>query len=146
MMSNATELGLLRAIEENPGDVASRLAYADWLEEQGRPYEAMQQRVKAGVSEARFKVRRKSDGLFSEGGEKGIQWSARGKEWKQLGHVRAHLVQGRYKALYGDNTAWDNLEITVFEVRVQLVTALPLAITEDAWKSKLIRIQEPGPT
>jgi uncharacterized protein (TIGR02996 family) len=35
------ESGFLLAIEKAPTDVAARGAYADWLDEHGRPYEAL---------------------------------------------------------------------------------------------------------
>ena len=88
-MTSTEEQGFLEAIKETPGDVTTLLAYADWLEEHSRPYRAMMRRVEAGVSQARFKVCRKTDGLFSEGGERHVKWSATGKEWERLSSVRA---------------------------------------------------------
>ncbi len=129
-MANEEEWGFLQPLENNAADPTTRLAYADWLEEHDRPYRAMVQRVQAGVSEARFKVRRASDGLFSEGGERHVQWSARGVEWERLSSVRAHLAAGSHNKLYGHNTPWADVEIVVFEVRVRPVGTLPFSFGE----------------
>ena len=126
-MSSAEERGLLKAIEENPNDVAARLAYADWLEEHDRPYRAMMQRVEAGVSQVRYKVRRKTDGKFAGSGEY-IEWSEGGKEWERLSSVRGHLAANSYKENYG-SVPWKDVEIAVFEIRVQLVQALTFTLT-----------------
>src|SRR5262245_21479473 len=115
------ERGFLKAIEENPNDTASRLAYADWLEEKTRPYEALFQRIKAGVSEARYKVRRKSDGLFSDA-RRG--WSNKGAKWNRLDEVRGHFAFEASHPRYNGDTPWEDVEVVVFEVRVQVVTAL----------------------
>jgi uncharacterized protein (TIGR02996 family) len=123
-MATTEEHGFLTAIEENPGDVTSRLAYADWLEEHDRRYEAMLQRVQAGVSEVRYLVRRKSDGLISEGGERHVQWTTKGKEWKKASSARAHLAASAQKSHYG-GTPWSDVEIVVYEVRTQLIGTLP---------------------
>ena len=130
-MTDSEEHGFLEAIKENPADVATRLAYADWLEEHDRPYRAMLQRVEAGVSRVRYVVRRKSDGLCSEGGERHVRWSAKGKEWDRLGSVRAHLAVGSHNQLYGCNTPWEDVEIAVFEVRVQPIGTLPFRFGEE---------------
>jgi uncharacterized protein (TIGR02996 family) len=126
-VTSAEEKGFLEAIKENPGDVTTLLAYADWLEEHDRPYRAMTQRVQAGVSQVRYKVRRRSDGLFAGSGEY-IEWSAEGKEWERLSSVRGHLAANSYRDKYG-GVPWDDVEIAVFEIRVQSVGALTFTIT-----------------
>jgi uncharacterized protein (TIGR02996 family) len=141
-VTNAEEQGFLDALNESPRDRASRLAFADWLEGHDRPYEAMLQRIQAGVSEGRFKVRRRSDGLFSEGGEKDVEWSQKGKEWKQLAHLRAHLTALTHKPLYGGNTPWEDVEIAVFEVRVQPVCALAFSRQPGPWRRAVV-VHEP---
>jgi len=150
-VTSAEEQGFLQAIKENPGDVTTLLAYADWLEEHDRPYRAMMQRVQAGVSQVRFKVRRKSDGLFAGSGEY-IEWSAGGKEWDKLSSVRGHLAANSYRDKYG-GVPWSDVEIAVFEVRVQSVGALTFTLSgEDATgfgghgrykKRKSVTINEP---
>lgn len=40
-----------------------------------------------------YKIRRKSDGLFSGGGTWMVRFSNRGKIWKQLNHLTSHLNQ-----------------------------------------------------
>ena len=141
-MTNAEEQGFLDALSENANDRLSRLAFADWLEEHRRPYEAMLQRIEAGVSEGRYKVRRRSDGLFSEGGEKDVEWSPKGKEWKQRAHARAHRTALSHKPRYGDNTAWEDVEIAVFEVRVQPVCALAFSRQPGPWRRAVV-VHEP---
>ena len=143
-MTTAEEQGFLDALNEKPNDRLSRLAFADWLEEHDRPYEAMLQRIEAGVSEGRYKVRRRSDGLFSEGGEKDVEWSQKGKEWKQLAHLRAHLTALSHKPLYGENTPWEDVEIAVFEVRVQPVCSLAFSRQHSpyGWR-KAVVVHEP---
>jgi uncharacterized protein (TIGR02996 family) len=141
----AEEMSFLRALEADPTDRTTLLAYADWLEEHDRPYRAMLQRVQAGVSQVRFKVRRKSDGLFAERGTRHVQWSSGGVEWERLSSVRAHLAAGSHNKLYGDNTPWDDVEIVAFEVRVQAVGTLPFSIQEGRWRgSKKVSITEPA--
>src|SRR5215468_8008386 len=112
-MPDAEERGFLAALKENAKDVTTRLAYADWLEEHDRPYEAMLQRVKAGVSEARFKIRRKSDGLFAD--EHG-RWTGKGKEWRQLNGVESALFHNSGQQFKGVD--WEDVEVVVFEIRV----------------------------
>lgn len=119
-MADTEERGFLRAIKENPKDVTTRMAYADWLEEHTRPYEAFQQRVKAGVSEARYRLRRKSDGLFYEAHG---NWTARGRQWRTLvaakNYLNDHLGMPNFRG-----TPWDDVEIEVAEIRTQIVTNL----------------------
>jgi uncharacterized protein (TIGR02996 family) len=138
-VADAEERGFLAALKQDAKDVTSRLAYADWLEEHDRPYEAMLQRVKAGVSETRFKVRRKSDGLFFDG--KG-GWSAKGKDWKQLGHVRAHFTQESFAPRYY-GTSWDDLEVVVFEVRVRPVINLTVTQQPKERYGRVVTVHEP---
>jgi uncharacterized protein (TIGR02996 family) len=138
-MPDAEERGFLDALKEDAKDVTTRLAYADWLEEHDRKYEAMLQRVKAGVSEARFKIRRKSDGLYydANGG-----WSAKGKDWKQLSHVRAHFTGESYAPRYY-GTEWDDLEVVVYEIRVRPVTALAVTQGPRQTYGRVVTVHEP---
>jgi uncharacterized protein (TIGR02996 family) len=129
-MTTTAERGFLKAIKENPDDKTTRLVYADWLEEHGRLHEALQQRVKAGVSEVRYKLRRKSDGLFSEGADWRVAWSAQGRAWSHLGHLKAHLTTLARQDSYG-GTPWGDLEVVVFEVRTQPVAVLPVSFSEN---------------
>jgi uncharacterized protein (TIGR02996 family) len=143
-MSQTDERGFLQAIEEAPADVASRLAYADWLEEHGRSYEAMKQRVKGGVSQALYKLRRKSDGLFSEGGGKDAKWTTTGRSWPGLIHLRAHLIAQARRSSYGNNTPWGDLEVVVFELRVLPLGVLPVRLQEvGPYRKRSITIDEP---
>ena len=134
---NTDEKGFLIALEQNPDDATARAAYADWLEEHGRRYEAILQRGRAGVSEVYFKLRRKSDGLFSGcDTHKPSDWSAKGgKMWRQLSSLRAHLASyersHRWAYLkkpitYLGDTAWDDLEVVVVELRLVEGVTLPV--------------------
>jgi uncharacterized protein (TIGR02996 family) len=131
------EQGFLKALKENPEDTTTRLVYADWLEEQGRTHEALQQRVKAGVSEIRYKLRRKTDGLFSEGADWRVAWSAQGRVWSQLGHLKAHLTTLASQDSYG-GTPWGDLEVVVFEVRTQAVAVLPVAFADGPYRRRAV--------
>jgi uncharacterized protein (TIGR02996 family) len=125
----ADEKGFLAAIKKNPKDATARGAYADWLDEHDRPYEALLQREKAGLSEVRYKLRRKSDGLYSEGsGRKAVAWSMKGKAWRKLSDLHGHLKlllrdRGRYAATPGAD-----LEVVVVEFRAVVAATLPVAL------------------
>jgi uncharacterized protein (TIGR02996 family) len=134
-VADADEQGFLKALDEDPKDVAARLAYADWLEEHGRPYRAMLQRVEAGVSLVRYKIRRRSDGLFADSGEH-VKWSAGGKEWEQLSSVRAHLAAVSYQEKYGHNTPWRDVEIIAIEVRQHVVGTVPFSFGEETGRAQ----------
>lgn len=56
-----------------------------------------------------YKIRRKSDGLFSLGGER---FSKTGKIWKNIGHVRNHLRQS-YKQYRGFKDRYELITYTV---------------------------------
>jgi uncharacterized protein (TIGR02996 family) len=128
-MADNQERGFLKAIKENPADVASRLAYADWLEEQGRAHDALKQRAEGGVSWVFYKIRRKSDGLYADG--KG-GWSNKGKEWTKASLLKQHLSYD--SAFSGDSssgryakTDWTDLEVAVFEVPLHPTVVLALS-------------------
>ncbi len=123
------EAGFLAALERHPGDAAARGAYADWLDEHDRGYEALLQRGKAGISEVYFKLRRKSDGLFSDGpGRKAIQWSAKGRVWRRLSDLHGHLKSAlRFEGKYAETPGKD-LEVVAIEVRPAVAAILPVAL------------------
>lgn len=149
------ERGFVSAIKKSPKDATARGAYADWLDEHGRPYEALLQRGKAELSEVYFKVRRKSDGLFSEGSgtSGGKHWSTKGKMWRQLHVLRSHFrnyiqLHRGWRARgaevkYYDDTDWDDLEIVVVEVRVTVGAVLPLTFRRDTSGPVEVTITEP---
>lgn len=151
----AEERGFLSAIKKSTTDANARGAYADWLDEHGRPYEALLQRGKAELSEVYFKIRRKSDGLFSEGTGRsgGSHWSTKGKMWRKLHVLRSHLrnyiqLHRGWRAYggemtYYDNTAWDDLEIVVAEVRVTIGAVLPVTFQHDKTGPVAVNIAEP---
>jgi uncharacterized protein (TIGR02996 family) len=122
-MAEAEEKGFLKAIKENPGDVASRLAFADWLEEHGRRHDAIQQRAAANVSWVVYKIRRKSDGLYSDGR---YGWNEKGKAWPKVGLLKQHLSAGSYSGKYY-STPWADLEIAVFEMPLRPSVVLALS-------------------
>src|SRR5262245_21602668 len=125
------ERGFLAAIKENPGDVTARGAYADWLDEHDRHYEAVLQRGEANLSEVYFKLRRKSDGLFSEGrtasARQPIKWTTKGKMWRRLSDLRSHMANMRPRNDYGGKVPWSDLEVVVFEVRLTVAATLPIS-------------------
>jgi uncharacterized protein (TIGR02996 family) len=144
----AEENGFLASIEKNPKDATARGAYADWLDEHGRHYDAMLQRAAAGLSEVFFKIRRKSDGRFSEGAEgrhKGNEpWTTRGKLWPTLNHLRAHLTsqiadhnwrrwtaQAPARFLYQGDTPVEDLEVVVVELRFTVGARMSLSLLHD---------------
>lgn len=138
------ESGFLTAIKASPKDSTARRAYADWLEEQNRPYEAALQRGQAGLSDVYFKVRRKSDGLFSDGNPSGrgqaLKWSAVGKTWKRALDVRAHMLNLRDKGTYY-GTPWDDIEVVMQEVRVVFTATLPVEASQSPfgpWVSDIV--------
>lgn len=57
-----------------------------------------------------YKIRRKSDGLFSSGGERPT-FGNKGKLWKTLGHLHSHLVQIH-------SNIYDNAEIVPFVIDI----------------------------
>ena len=133
------EAGFITYLTNNPNDATAHAAFADWLDEHGRPLEAAEQRGAAGISEVYYKLRRKSDGLFCEGRDqrrdarpgRAYKWSTRGKTWRKLEELRAHLAAVRAGSrTYGGGdragTAWDELEVVAFEVRAVELARMPL--------------------
>ena len=135
---NAEERGFLAAIKKNSDDATARSAYADWLDEHERPYEAAQQRSKAGLSEVFFKIRRKSDGLFSTAQRAHayapMKWTTAGKMWRKVSDLHSHMRNRSDTKTYA-GTAWDDLEVVVLEVRVTYSTALPIAVQKTLYRS-----------
>ena len=125
----AEEKGFLASIKKNPNDAIARGAYADWLDEHDRPYEALLQRGKAGLSEVHFKLRRKSDVMFSEGPDRrrgAIRWSTKGKMWRKLSDLHGHLKSTPYGTTASTiETPAKDLEIVVIEVRAAVATTMP---------------------
>lgn len=76
----------------------------------------------------RYKLRRKSDGLYADGDEAGEKWSAEGKEWDDLAGLGSYLTAvGLDK---GALTA-TALEIVTFELRGKPVLTTPFALRRD---------------
>jgi uncharacterized protein (TIGR02996 family) len=138
------ERGFLAALKQNARDAATRLAYADWLEDQGRPLDALQQRAKAGVSQVRYSIRRKSDGLISDaaGG-----WGVVGRQWVKLGDVRLHLLYRSRQDKYNGDTEWADVEIILSEIRVHpaAVISVEMGATPDLGYRD-VKLGEPKPT
>ena len=81
-----------------------------------------------------YKIRRKSDGLFSGGGTSWVRFSKKGKIWKQQNHLTSHLNQI-------DNTtrqAYDDCEIVCYEV-VETPLQESMTITEYLHERDLIK-------
>lgn len=66
--------------------------------------------------ETEYKIRRKSDGLFSAGGT-WPRFSKRGKTWRTKHALAMHLAQFTKRGIPG-RTQGDDLEVLVFERRV----------------------------
>jgi uncharacterized protein (TIGR02996 family) len=120
------EAGFLVALRDDAADTTTRAAYADWLDEHDRAYEAAVQRDWAGLSEVWYKVRRKTDGLFAEP-EGPKYWTKTGKRWRSLKQVAPHIrsvsAAGRYLTV-----RWENLEVVVIEIRPQDVGTLSVSL------------------
>jgi len=157
--ASADEAGFVAYLKAKPNDSTAHAAYADWLDEHGRPLEAAEQRDAAGLSEVYYKLRRKSDGLFCEGRElkrgtppgRAYKWSAKGKTWRKLEELRAHLaaVRGGSRTYGGGDragTAWNELEVVAFEVRAVELARLPLTFRKPGQGRdvKLLTIEKPA--
>jgi uncharacterized protein (TIGR02996 family) len=142
----AEEKGFRVAIKKNPKDTTAHSAYADWLDEHDRPYEAAQQRAKAGLSEIYYKIRRKSDGLFSTGNRSwpSMGWAEGGKMWRKLQDLLAHIrgIAGSDRTYGG--TAWKELDVVFFEVRITFSATLPLKMEKPrGWGRQRPTVTEP---
>ncbi len=135
---DAEEKGFLTAIKKNPKDATARGAFADWLDEHDRPYEAALQRAKAGLSEVYYKIRRKSDGLFSTGNR---GWSESGKLWRRLNDLEAHMRMMGGKTYSG--AAWKDVEAVFCEVRVTFTAALPVKREKRGRSRARVTVTEP---
>lgn len=143
------ERGFLDAIEQNPDDTTARAVYADWLDEHDRPYEAVLQRERAGVAEVRYKLRRKSDGLFACGqlpwnwGGEGEFWSRQGKLWRKLSQLQEHISRARrWSAKTYGRTPWSDVEIAVVEVRPVVVATLPITSEKASRRNRVNRVSD----
>jgi uncharacterized protein (TIGR02996 family) len=147
------EAGFIAFLEANPNDATAHAAYADWLAEHGRPVEAAFQRDAAGLSHVSYKLRRKSDGLFSEGREVGrssnnYRWTMQGKSWSSLGELKAHLsalrrADPKYGGSGAAGTRWSDLEIVIVEVRTVTLAHLPLTYGNPKKGTPHVTIGEP---
>jgi len=90
-------------------------------------------------TETYFKIRDKTTGLFSTGGES-PGWSKTGKKWSKPGHITTHLGQVRmvrrgYRRTAQDVHPYVNAEVVTFEAK-------PVeALTEDV-SARLAAIQK----
>lgn len=143
-LAEGEEVGFLLALRKTPDDRTVHAAYADWLEEHERPYEAAVHRDRAGVSEVWYKIRRKTDGLFAHPDGSGpSNWSTTGTRWRSLKALVPHVanVSRRNLGQYlGVNRT--NLEIVIIEVRPVETGTLPVAVTGDGW-SRSFAVTEP---
>ncbi len=140
----AEEKGFRASIEKRPTDVTARCAFADWLDERGRPYGAALQRAAAGLSEVYFKLRRKSDGLFSEGTGHTPHWSTKGKMWRTLTNLKSHMTARFFRDRYFDTPA-DDLEVQLVEVRPTTPAVLRVSAQPHPHRSdrQVIKVTEP---
>jgi len=82
------------ALRKAPGDSVLRLAYADWLEERGRPLEACKVRQEAGAGTLIFSL------WHPEWGEKRVG------PWTSLVHLKNH-VEGKQRSKYRNRDAYE---------------------------------------
>jgi len=75
-----------------------------------------------------FKIRRKTDGLFSQGGSR-PGFNKIGKMWKQKGHLTSHLniVARQRPYLRDDKLAYDDCELVTFELTEIEVDSIPVS-------------------
>lgn len=142
---NPSESAFLKSIKRQPSEPNHRLVFADWLDEHGRVYEAFEQRVKAGFSLAQFKLRRKSDGLFSSGGGNYVTWTTHGKVFRRLNNLQLHLRHHARSLKYADQVPWDQLEVVVFEERLDHIASFGLnhdPDSESRWGKGEVNIQQ----
>jgi uncharacterized protein (TIGR02996 family) len=151
---SAEEASFLSFLEAHPDDSTAHAAYADWLDEHGRPVDAAFQRAAAGLSHVAYKLRRKSDGLFSEAREvdhssnNGYRWTMQGKSWGRLEELKAHLsALRRGDPKYGGSgkagTPWSDLEIVIVEVCTVALAHLPLTFGNPRQGTPSVTIGEP---
>lgn len=100
--------------------------YADWLEEQGRKYDAARYRAKAGLSRIRYIIRKKSDG--TQLGEYATIGNTRGQISKLVGRTGCKWFSHMG---YAD----DDLEILVIEWQEREIYILP-PVAEKKGKKK----------
>lgn len=144
-LAEGEEAGFLIALRKNSDDRTVHSAYADWLEEHDRPYEAAIQRDRAGLSEVWFKLRRKTDGLFAD--PDGLEyWTKTGKRWRSLKGLVPHVtnVSNRREGSYL-GVKWANLEVVVIEIRPTDVLTLPTVVTHHPKYQSLISFTVPEP-
>jgi uncharacterized protein (TIGR02996 family) len=130
-LAEGEEVGFLLTLRKNPDDRTVRAAYADWLEEHDRPYEAAVQRDRAGVSEVWYKLRRTTDGRFAEPDAPSSEfWTKTGKRWRSLKSLVPHVisVSARRSELYL-GVEWAHLEVVVIEIRPVEIGTLPAVVT-----------------
>ena len=77
-----------------------------------------------------FKIRRKSDGLFSTGGTS-PKFEERGKAWKARNHVTSHMTQieQAYDSYRHHSTVedyYEDCEVVEFEVTETQINAIPV--------------------
>lgn len=89
-----------------------------------------------------YKIRRKSDGLFSTGGTS-PDFNEKGKEWKARNHVSSHMKQvGSYYSRKTKIDYYSDCDVVTFEVvatEIDSIPALDWKESEKTTRSKEIQ-------
>jgi uncharacterized protein (TIGR02996 family) len=113
------------ALAGSPDDNTLRLAYADWLEEQGEQLRACQVRQDAGAGTLVYSLWHPSWGDKRYG------------EWKQLAHLQSHVRpksrSGKYRRTHGSKEVPVGELVVVVEWR-----ANPTEITRRAYSHEMV--------
>lgn len=85
-----------------------------------------------------YKIRRKSDGLFSSGGMEPT-FSEKGKTWAQRGHLSNHFAQFNKSEI---NHVYGDCEVVVLEVieeEVDVINVSDWSVTDKTLRSKQLQ-------
>lgn len=83
-----------------------------------------------------YKIRRKSDGLFSTGGIT-PRFTEKGKEWKARNHVSSHMRQvGFYHSHKTKEEYYSDCEVVTYKVTVAEIESIPALNWEETAKTK----------
>ena len=90
-----------------------------------------------------YKIRRKSDGKFSTGGGS-PNWTAGGKTWNEIHHLRAHLRDGGFLGGRGlgwcDPRVYRNAEVIKFELKI--VESYPVLDEIDSLRVRAVELEK----
>lgn len=93
--------------------------------------------------ETRFKIRRRTDGLFSTGGSY-PRFTSKGKIWSKIGYLRRHLSMFATKLLrqYYNDCEIVEFKVEVSEVGTQIISDEIRRISEERQKKQERRAEQ----